>query len=121
MVHKINSELGLINLDNDNIMSVCEQLLKDNKEQDRTIGDLTGLVRKGLERPVEHQPQQDAFTPHHIIRRDLIDNEGNLRVTDIGITWEVSDNFLHGVKVVPERVPSSPCRQCMGPDCPPGI
>ena len=31
MVQKINSELGLINLDNDKIRSVCDQLLKDNK------------------------------------------------------------------------------------------
>ena len=73
--------------------------LKDNKERDCAIGDLTGLVKKGLDRPVEHQPQQDAFTTHPIIRWDLIDSEGNLRATEIGITWESSDTFLH-VKVV---------------------
>ena len=77
MVQKINSELGLINLDNDKIRSVCEKLLQDNKDCDRAIGDLTGLVKKSLDRPVEHPPQQDAFASHPIIRQDVIDSEGN--------------------------------------------
>ena len=29
-----------------------------------------------------------------------MNNEGNLRTADIGITWEGSDTFLHGVRVV---------------------
>ena len=33
MVQKINSELGLINLDNDKIRTVCSKLLQDNKDQ----------------------------------------------------------------------------------------
>ena len=32
-------------------------------------------------------------------RLDLIDSRGNLRATDIGITWQGSDTFLHGVRV----------------------
>ena len=100
MVQKINSELGLINLDNDKIKSVCDQLLKDNKARDRAIGDLTGLVKKCLDCPVDHRPQHDDLAPHPIIQQDLIDNEGNLRAADIGITWEGSENFLHGVSVV---------------------
>ena len=95
MVQKINSELGLINLDNDKIRTVCEKLLQDNKDHDHTMGDLTRLVNKSLDRPAEHQPQPDAFKPHPIIWQDLIDSDGNLRATDIGITWEGSDAFLH--------------------------
>ena len=68
MVQKINNELGLINLDNDKIRSVCEKLLQDNQGRDRAIGDLTGLVKKSLDLPVEHHHQQDVFTPHPIIR-----------------------------------------------------
>ena len=64
------------------------------------IGDLTGLVKKGLDRPVERRHQQDALAPHPIIQQDLIDNEGNLRAADIGITWEGSETFLHGDRVV---------------------
>ena len=110
MVQKINSELGLINLDNDKIRSVCEQLLKDNKARNRVIGDLTRLVKKGLDRPVEHQPQQDAFAPCPIIQQDLIDSEGNLRAADIGITWEGSETFLHGVRVVGPNAAGLPGR-----------
>ena len=77
MVQKINSQLGLITLDNDKIRTVCEKLLQDNKDRDR---DLTGVVKRSLDRPLEHLPQQDAFKPD--------DSDGNLRATDIGITWD---------------------------------
>ena len=40
------------------------------------------------------------MTPHPIIQQDLIDNEGNMRAADIGVTWEGSETFLHGVRVV---------------------
>ena len=78
MVQKINGKLGLINLDNDKIRSVCEGLLQDYKDRDSAIGDLTRLVMKSLDRPVEHRLPQDVFMPHPIIRPDLIDSEGNL-------------------------------------------
>ena len=53
-----------------------------------------------MDQPTVHQPRQDVATPHPIIRLDLIDSGGNLRATDIGITWQGSDTFLHRVKVV---------------------
>ena len=37
--------------------------------------------------------------PHPIIRPELIVSRGNLRTSDIGITWQGSDTFLHGVQV----------------------
>ena len=82
MVQKLHSEVSLITLDNDK------------------IGDLPGLVEKSLNRPAVQRPRPDAMTPHSIIRHDLIDNEGNLRAADIGITWEGSETYLHGVRVV---------------------
>ena len=100
MVQTLHSELGLITLDNDKIRSVCNQLLKDNKARDRVIGGLTGLVEKSLFRPAVQRPRQDAVTSHLIIQQDLIDNEGNLCAADFGITWEGSETFLHGVRVV---------------------
>ena len=45
-----------------------------------------------------------------IIRPDFINNDGNLRATDIGITWAGSDTFLHGVKVVGPDVAGQPAR-----------
>ena len=49
--------------------------------------------------------------PHPIIQPDLIDNEGNLRAEDIGITWEGSDTFLHGVRVVASDAANIPARR----------
>ena len=51
MVQRLNKELGLINLDNDKIRSVCNQLLRDNQARNRSISDLTGLVERSLDRP----------------------------------------------------------------------
>ena len=115
MVRRLNSEMDLITLGNDKIMTVCEKLLDDNKNRVRAMCDLTGLVKRSLDRPSERLPQPDAFKldgfkPHPIIRPDLIDNDGNLRATDIGITWAGSDTFLHGVKVVGPDVAGQPAR-----------
>ena len=100
MVQGLNRELGLINQDNDKIRAVCNQLLEDNQARDRAIGDITGLVERGLDRQAVQRPRPDAVSKHPIIQQDFMDNEGNLCATDIEITWEGSDTFLHGVLVV---------------------
>ena len=41
---------------------------------------------------------------------NLIDDKGNLRAADIGITWQRSDTFLHGVKVVGPNAAEPPLR-----------
>ena len=38
--------------------------------------------------------------PQPVLQTDVIDEEGNLRAADIGITWENNETFLHGVRVV---------------------
>ena len=48
MVHKINNELGLLNVE---IRTVCNQLLRDNQARDQAINDLTGLAKKSLDSP----------------------------------------------------------------------
>ena len=62
------------------------------------------------------------MTPHPIIQQDLIDNEGNLRAADIGITWEGSEAFLRGVRVVGPSATELPGRREAGcletPDTP---
>ena len=79
--------------------------------RDRAMCDLTGLVKRSLDHPSERLPQPDAFKPHPIICPDLIDNNMNLRATDIGITWAGSDAFLHGVTVVGPDVAGQPARR----------
>ena len=100
MVQRLRKKLGLITLGNDKIRTVCNQLLKDNQAWDRAIGDLTRLVQRSLDRPATQRPRPEATQQHPIIQPDLIDNEGNLPAEDIGITWESSDTFLYGVRVV---------------------
>ena len=139
MVQQINSKLGLLNLDNDQIRSICDGLLRDYQERDRAFGDLTKLVQENMElikliwenmdRPTVHQLRQDVATPHPIIWPDLIHSGGNLRAADIGITWQGSDTFFHGVKVVgPDTAgpslrprlaistPYQPARECVSCD-----
>ena len=107
MVRKMNNEISSVSLDNGKIRMVCEKLLYDNKNRNRAVCDLTGLVKRSL----GHLPQPHTFQPHPIIRPELIDNNGNLRATDIGINWTGSDTFLHGVKIVGPDVTEQP----MGP------
>ena len=99
-IYRLNKELGLINLDNVKIRTVCNQLLQDNQARDRAISDLTGLVKRSLDPPSGRPPRPGASRPHPIIPQDMMDDDGNLRATDIGITWAGSDAFLHGVKVI---------------------
>ena len=110
MVQKINGQLGTLNLDTENIRSICDGFLRDYKARDQAIGNLRRLVKETLDRPVPRQPHIDAVTPHPIVRPDLIDDKGNLRAADIGITWQGSDTFLHGVKVVGPDAAEPPLR-----------
>ena len=53
-----------------------------------------------------------TMRPHWVIQSDVLDEEGNLRPADIGITWEDNETFLHGVRVVG---PGPPRPTGMGP------
>ena len=50
--------------------------------------------------------------PQPVLQADVMDEEGNLRAADIGITWENNETFLHGVRVVG---PGPPRQTGMGP------
>ena len=129
MVQKLNNELGLLNWDNVEIRTVCNQLLQDNQARDQAINDLSGLVKKSLDSPSGHPPRPDASRPHPIISQELIDGDGNIRASDIGITWAGPDTFLHGVRVVgpttstphqpagPRLATSTPYRPAMSTPC----
>ena len=39
-----------------------------------------------------------TMQPHPMIQTDVLDEEGNLRAADIGITWAGNETFLHGVR-----------------------
>ena len=50
--------------------------------------------------------------PHPVIQMDVLDEDGDLRAADIGITWAAKETFLHGVRVVG---PGPPRPAGMGP------
>ena len=104
MVQKINNQLGDMNVDNDKIRSVCDGLLRDYQPRDEAITNLTRLVKEAVNRPATHRPHQNTTGPHAMVPTDIIDADENLRAVDIGITWQGSETFLHGVKVVGPHV-----------------
>ena len=95
----LRDKLSALNLDNANIRAACDALRRQCQDQGVAFGDLSQLVRQSLEGRQFQQPREETGRPHSLIRPDLIDSRGNLRATDIGITWQGSDTFLHGVRV----------------------
>ena len=109
MVENLKDKLSALNLDNDNIRAACDALRQQCQDQGVAFGDLTRLVRESLDSRPPQRPQTEVGRPHPIIRSDLIDDRGNLRAADIGITWQGGDTFLHGVRVVGTNTsPTSP-------------
>ena len=99
MVQYLRDKLSALNLDNENIRAACDALRRQCQDQGVAFGDLSKLVKQSLEGRQPQQPREETGRPHPIIRPDLIDSRGNLRATDIGITWQGGDTFLHGVRV----------------------
>ena len=110
MVQDLKDKLGVLNLDNDNIRAACEVLRQQCRDQGVAFGDLTRLVKEYMDVRTPRQPRVEAVTPHPIIRLDLIDDRGNLRAADIGITWQGGDTFPHGVRVVGTNDDGHPLR-----------
>ena len=66
MVQKLNGQLSVLNLDNDNIRSACDALRQECRDRDVAFGDLTRLVKESLDYRAPHQPHMEAVTPHPI-------------------------------------------------------
>ena len=111
MVQKLNAQLGDIYTDNDKIRSVCDGLLRDYPLRDEAIENLTQLVKRAVDCMEPQRPHRDMAAPRAMVPSDLIDTDGNLRAADIGITWQGSETFLHGVKVVGPHTAGSPSRR----------
>ena len=99
MVQNLRDKLSALNLDNENIRAASDALRRQCQDQGVAFGDLSKLVKQSLEGRQFQQPREETGIPHPLIRPDLIDSRGNLRATDIGITWQGGDTFLHGVRV----------------------
>ena len=122
MVQNLRDKLSALNLDNTNIRAACEALRRQCPSQGVAFGDLSQLVKQSLEGRQFQQPREETGRPYPPIRPELIDSRGNLHATDIGITWQGSDTFLHGVRVAGpgENMEDTRHRPAMSTPYPPG-
>ena len=74
-----------------------DQLLAENIAQDKALADLSAVVR-------EHSSSPATRRPHPVIQSNVMDEDGNLRAADIGITWAGNETFLRVVGPGPTRL-----------------
>ena len=105
MVKTLNGAIAAVSQDTARIQRAYDQMRAENMARDKALANLSEMVKEYGSSPVNTRP-------HPVIQADVLDEEGNLRATDIGITWENNETFLHGVRVVG---PGPPCPTGMGP------
>ena len=93
MVKTLNGAIASVSQDTARIRQAYDQLHADNITRDKALADLSAMVK-------EHGSPPAPARPHPVIRTDVLDEDGNLRAADIGITWTGNETFLHGVRVV---------------------
>ena len=105
MVTTLNGAIAAVSQDTAKTQRAYDQLRVENIARDRALTDLSEIVKEYGSSPVRMRPQP-------VLQADVMDGEGNLHAADIGITWENSETFLHGVRVVG---PGPPRPTGMGP------
>ena len=100
MVRTLNGAIAAVMQDTARIQRAYQQLCTENIARDKALADLTTIVREYGESPAVTQPYGSATRPCPAMQADILDEGGNLRAADIGITWEDNETFLHGVWVV---------------------
>ena len=93
MIKTLNGAIAAISRDTTSIQRAYEQLRSENVARDKTLADLSEIVR-------DYGLTSTYRRPQPVLREDVVDRDGNLRGADIGITWDDNETFLHGVRVV---------------------
>ena len=93
MVKTLNGAIGAVSQDTVGIQRAYDQLRAENIARDKALADLSAVVR-------EYSSSPATMQPHPVIQSDVMDEDGNLRAADIGITWAGNETFLHDVRVV---------------------
>ena len=93
VVKTLNGAIAAVSQDMARIQRAYDQLRTENMARDKALANLSAMVKEYGSSPV-------TMRPHPVIQADVLDEEGNLRAADIGITWEDNETFLHGVRVV---------------------
>ena len=105
MVKTLNGAIAAVSQDTTRIQRAYDQLRAENIARDKALANLSEIVKEYDSSPVNTRS-------HPVIQVDVLDEEGNLRAADIGITWENNETFHHGVRVVG---PGPPRPTGMGP------
>ena len=105
MVKTLNGAIAAVSQDTARIRRAYDQLRAENITRDKALADLSSMVR-------EYGSPPATMRPHPVIQPDVLNEDGNLRAADIGITWAGNETFLHGVRVVG---PGPPRPAGMGP------
>ena len=103
MVKTLNDAIAAVSQDTAQIQRAYQQLCKDNLARDKAMADLTAMVREYGSSPAATRPYGSPTPtggPRPVMQTDVLDEDGNLRAVDIGITWADNETFLHGVRVV---------------------
>ena len=90
---KLNGAIAAISQDTAQIQRAYDQLRAENMARDKALVNLSDMVK-------EYGSSLATMRPHPAIQTAVLDEDGNLRAADIGITWEGNETFLHGVLVV---------------------
>ena len=103
MVKTLNGAIAAVSQDTARIQWAYQQLCTENIARDKALAELTTMVREYGASPAITQPYGSAppaTRPWPAMQADVLDEDGNLRAADIGITWEDNETFLHGDRVV---------------------
>ena len=93
MAKTLNGVIAAVSQDTAGIRRAYDQLCAENIARDKALADLSAVVREYSSSPATRRP-------HLVIQSNVMDEDGNLRVADIGITRAGNETFLHGVRVV---------------------
>ena len=98
MVKTLNSAIATVSQDTARIHQAYQQLCADNIVRDKTLADLTVMVREYGTPPATAQPYgppTPTGRPRPPIQADVLDADGNL---------EDNETFLHGLRMVGSRL-----------------
>ena len=96
----LNGAIAAVSQDTARIQRAYHQLCMENIARDKALADLTTMVREYGSSPAATQPYgppTPAARPRPAMQADVLDEDGNLCATDIGITWEDNETFLHWI------------------------
>ena len=102
MVKTLNDAIAAVSQDTAQIQRAYQQLHRDNLARDKAMADVTAMVKEYGSSPAATRPYG---LPTPKMQTDVLDEDGNLRAADIGITWADNETFLHGVRVVGTKIP----------------